>query len=95
MILFSGADVVVDATQEMMTLGLCNILGSFVKALPSCGAFTRSAVASNSDVRTPLQGMYSGIVIYIYIYMSPLVSKSPKSTLVSLSEIGINCLTHL
>lgn len=46
----------------MMTLGLCNILGSFVKALPSCGAFTRSSVASSSDVRTPLQGVYSGNV---------------------------------
>lgn len=56
----SGADVVVDASQEMMTLGLCNILGSFVQALPSCGAFTRSSVASSSDVRTPLQGVYSG-----------------------------------
>lgn len=50
----------IDASQEMMTLGLCNIFGSFVQALPSCGAFTRSSVASSSDVRTPLQGIFSG-----------------------------------
>ncbi|CAH1179780.1 unnamed protein product [Phaedon cochleariae] len=57
-------DVVVDASQEMISLGLCNIFGSFVQALPSCGAFTRSAVASSSDVRTPLQGLYSGRLCY-------------------------------
>jgi sodium-independent sulfate anion transporter 11 len=55
-----ASGVIVDATQEMMTLGLCNIFGSFIQAMPSCGAFTRSAVASSSGVRTPLQGIYSG-----------------------------------
>lgn len=62
-----GANVPVDASQEMMTLGLCNIFGSFVKALPSCGAFTRSSVASSSDVRTPLQGLYSGMNMNLFV----------------------------
>lgn len=50
----------VDASQEMITLGLCNIFGSFVQAMPTCGAFTRSAVSHSSGVRTPLTGLYSG-----------------------------------
>lgn len=58
---YAGSEAVVDASQEMISLGLANILGSFVKAMPSCGAFTRSSVASSSGVRTPLQGLYSGI----------------------------------
>lgn len=49
-----------DATQEMLTLGLCNIAGSFVHAMPTCGAFTRSAVSHSSGVRTPAAGLYSG-----------------------------------
>lgn len=44
----------------MMTLGLCNIFGSFVQAMPTCGAFTRSAVSNASGVRTPLAGLYTG-----------------------------------
>ncbi|XP_050683795.1 sodium-independent sulfate anion transporter-like [Leptidea sinapis] len=52
----------VDATQEMMTLGLCNVAGSFVHAMPTCGAFTRSAVSHSSGIRTPAAGMYSGVI---------------------------------
>ncbi|KAG5882266.1 hypothetical protein JTB14_014963 [Gonioctena quinquepunctata] len=75
-------DTIVDASQEMISLGLCNILGSFVKAMPSCGAFTRSAVASSSDVRTPLQGIYSGSVIVLALsFLAPYFRFIPKSTL--------------
>ncbi|XP_049818071.1 sodium-independent sulfate anion transporter-like isoform X2 [Aethina tumida] len=77
-----ASDVVVDATQEMMTLGLCNIFGSCVQAMPSCGAFTRSAVASNSDVRTPLQGLYSASVIILALsLLTPYFYYIPKATL--------------
>lgn len=57
---FAASGKMVDASQEMMTLGLCNIFGSFVQAMPTCGAFTRSAVSHSSGVRTPLAGLYSG-----------------------------------
>jgi solute carrier family 26 (sodium-independent sulfate anion transporter), member 11 len=50
----------VDASQEMIALGLCNIFGSFVKSMPTCGAFTRSAVSHASGVRTPMSGIYAG-----------------------------------
>lgn len=49
-----------DATQEMVTLGLCNMAGALVHAMPTCGAFTRSAVSHSSGVRTPAAGLYSG-----------------------------------
>jgi len=50
----------VNATQEMLALGLSNIVGSFVSSLPTTGAFTRSAVSSASGVQTPMAGLYSG-----------------------------------
>ena len=31
----------VDASQEMVALGICNILGSFVQAMPTTGSFSR------------------------------------------------------
>lgn len=52
----------VDATQEMLSLALCNIFGSFFQSMPTCGAFTRSAVISASGVRTPFACLYSGIL---------------------------------
>lgn len=50
----------VNAGQEMLTLGVCNVVGSFISAMPTCGAFTRSAVSNSSGVRTPLSGLFSG-----------------------------------
>ncbi|XP_060802824.1 sodium-independent sulfate anion transporter [Amyelois transitella] len=52
----------VDASQEMLTLGLCNVAGSLVGAMPSCGAFTRSAVSHSSGVRSPAAGLYAGVI---------------------------------
>ncbi|XP_014362054.2 sodium-independent sulfate anion transporter [Papilio machaon] len=52
----------VDAAQEMVTLGLCNMAGGLVRAMPTCGAFTRSAVAHSSGVRTPAAGLYAGVI---------------------------------
>jgi MFS superfamily sulfate permease-like transporter len=54
----SGA--MLDATQEMITLGFCNIVGSFVRSMPINGSFTRSAVNNSSGVRTPFGGLYTG-----------------------------------
>ncbi|KAG8236978.1 hypothetical protein J437_LFUL017338, partial [Ladona fulva] len=47
------------ATQEMITLGLSNILASFVSSMPMCAGFSRSAVSNASGVRTPLAGLYT------------------------------------
>lgn len=49
-----------DATQEMLTLGLCNVLGSFFHSMPVTGSFSRSAVNNASGVRTPFGAVYTG-----------------------------------
>ncbi|KAF2879074.1 hypothetical protein ILUMI_27083 [Ignelater luminosus] len=73
---------VVDATQEMITLGLCNIFGSFVQSMPTCGAFTRSAVANASGIRTPMAGIYAGTIILLALtFLTPYFYYVPKSTL--------------
>lgn len=42
---------IVDATQEMIALGLCNIAASFSMSIPITGSFTRTAVNNASGVR--------------------------------------------
>ncbi|XP_023723643.1 sodium-independent sulfate anion transporter isoform X4 [Cryptotermes secundus] len=56
-----------DATQEMLTLGVCNIFGSCVCSMPTCGAFTRSAVSSASGARTPMVGLYSERDLFLVV----------------------------
>ncbi|XP_049948395.1 sodium-independent sulfate anion transporter [Schistocerca serialis cubense] len=71
-----------DATQEMFTLGLCNIAGSFVKSMPTCGAFTRSAVSNASGARTPLVGLYSGTIILLALsFLTPYFRYIPRATI--------------
>ncbi|KAK5640923.1 hypothetical protein RI129_009470 [Pyrocoelia pectoralis] len=83
----------VDATQEMITLGLCNILGSFVQSMPSCGAFTRSAVAHASGVRTPMTGLYVGTIILLALtFLTPYFYYIPKS---SLSAVLISAVVFM
>ncbi|CAH0579550.1 unnamed protein product [Chrysodeixis includens] len=72
----------VDATQEMVTLGLCNMAGSLVHAMPTCGAFTRSAVSHASGVRTPAAGLYSGIITLLaLIFLTQYFYFIPKACL--------------
>lgn len=50
----------VDATQELIAIGISNIGSSFVQAFPITGSLSRSAVNNASGVRTPLGGIYTG-----------------------------------
>ncbi|XP_053674299.1 sodium-independent sulfate anion transporter-like [Anopheles nili] len=72
----------IDATQEMIALGLCNIAGSFVSSMPVTGSFTRSAINNNSGVRTQFGGITTGILVLLSL---GLLTKSfyyiPKATL--------------
>jgi len=57
----------VDATQELIAMGMCNIGNSFVQGFPGSGSLSRSAVNEASGVRTPLGGLYTGNYNKVYI----------------------------
>ncbi|XP_050664482.1 sodium-independent sulfate anion transporter-like [Leptidea sinapis] len=57
--------VPVDATQEMIAVGLCNIIGSFMRSMPITGSFTRTALNHASGVQTPAGGVFKGLVIIL------------------------------
>jgi Sulfate permease and related transporters (MFS superfamily) len=49
----------VDASQEMIALGMGNLAGSFINAMPVASSFSRSAVNNASGVQTTLGGLYT------------------------------------
>ncbi|XP_034242350.1 sodium-independent sulfate anion transporter-like isoform X2 [Thrips palmi] len=86
----------VDASQEMVTLAVCNLLGSFVSSMPTCGAFTRSAVSNASGVRTPLSGLYSGAMILLaLVLLTPYFYYIPKATLAAVLISAVVFLVDL
>ncbi|XP_015601196.1 sodium-independent sulfate anion transporter isoform X2 [Cephus cinctus] len=71
-----------DATQEMLALGLCNIFGSFVRSMPVTGSFTRTAVNYASGVQTPLGGFFTGGLILLALgFLTSTFHFIPRATL--------------
>lgn len=71
-----------DATQEMIALGVSNIMGSFVRSMPVTGSFTRTAVNNASGVRTTLGGIITGIMVLISLaFITGTFYYIPKPTL--------------
>jgi len=76
---------VVDATQEMICLGLCNIAGSFVSSIPITGSFTRSAINNASGVRTTFGGVITGIIVLMSLgLLTQTFYFIPKATLAAI-----------
>ena len=72
----------VDATQEMIALGLSNLLGSFVQSMPVTGSFSRTAVNAASGVRTTFGGVYTGsLVLLALAFLMKYCAYIPIATL--------------
>ncbi|XP_044731864.1 sodium-independent sulfate anion transporter [Chrysoperla carnea] len=78
---FASGDSV-DATQELLTLSICSIFGSFVSSMPVTGSFSRSAVNHASGVKTPLGGVYTGVLVILALtFLTPYFYYIPKASL--------------
>ncbi|KAL9900587.1 sodium-independent sulfate anion transporter-like isoform 1-T1 [Glossina fuscipes fuscipes] len=75
----------VDATQEMIALGVSNIMGGFVSSMPITGSFTRTAINNSSGVKTPLGGAVTGtLVLMALAFLTKTFYYIPKATLAAI-----------
>ena len=66
----------------MIALGICNLMGSFVQAMPTTGSFSRTAVNCESGVKTPAGGIWTGaLVIFALALLMPFCAYIPKASL--------------
>ena len=74
----------------MFALGVCNFAGSFVVSMPVGGSFSRCAVNSASGVKTPLGGLYSGIIVILcLLFLMPACALIPRATLGAVVFCGV------
>lgn len=72
----------IDATRELFALSLSNVLGSFVSSIPVTGSFSRSAVNHASGVRTPIGGVYTGLLVLLALgVLTPYFHYIPRAAL--------------
>ncbi|CEI64825.1 Sulfate permease 2 [Fusarium venenatum] len=59
----------IDPSQEMVAIGMANLIGPFLGAFPSTGSFSRTAIQSKAGVRTPAAGIITGLVVLLATYL--------------------------
>lgn len=75
----------VDASQELIALGIANCLSSFVSSYPVTGSFSRTAVNAQSGVATPFSGLFTGAVVLLALgVLTPSFKYIPKASLAAL-----------
>lgn len=73
---------VIDESQELFYIGFTNLFGSFFQAMPITGGFSRTAVNSESGVKSPLSGLITSACVLVSIYkLSDAFYWIPKATL--------------
>lgn len=61
----------INPSQELVAIGVTNLLGPFLGAYPATGSFSRTAIKSKAGVRTPFAGVITAIVVLLAIYALP------------------------
>ncbi|KAI9275809.1 sulfate transporter family-domain-containing protein [Phascolomyces articulosus] len=77
-----SSDYRINVNQEILSVGLANIFGSFFSAYPATGSFCRSAVASKSGSKTPVYNVVVAIIVILALYaLTPAFQFIPTASL--------------
>ncbi|XP_072271048.1 sodium-independent sulfate anion transporter isoform X2 [Pyxicephalus adspersus] len=72
----------INTNQELLAIGLSNILGSFLSSYTVTGSFGRTALNSQTGVCTPAGGILTGLLVLFSLeYLTPLFYYIPKAAL--------------
>lgn len=59
---------IIEPSQELVAIGVSNLLGPFLGAYPATGSFSRTAIKSKAGVRTPFAGVITAVVVLLALY---------------------------
>lgn len=80
----------VNASQELLALGLANIGGSFFQSFPTMGGFARSAVNDQSGAKTPMAGVISAIIVMLtLLFLTPYFYYLPNAILAAIIIVAV------
>ncbi len=83
-------DYKVDANQELIALGLGNIVGAMFQSYPTTGGFSRTAVNDESGAKTNMAAVISAAVVALtLLFLTPLFYYLPKSVLAAIIIVAV------
>jgi high affinity sulfate transporter 1 len=85
-------DYNISSNRELVALGVCNLAGSLVCALPSFGGYGRSKVNALSGAKTQMAGLVlAGVTVLSIAFLMPFFFYLPKCVLSSvITAVGIS-----
>ena len=82
--------------QELVALGLGNMVGSLFKAYPSTSSFSRSAINQESGATTGMAAIISvGMVVLTLLFLTPLFYFLPKAVLAAIIIVAVFGLVNV
>nr|7V73_A Chain A, Prestin [Homo sapiens]7V74_A Chain A, prestin [Homo sapiens]7V75_A Chain A, prestin [Homo sapiens] len=83
----------IDGNQELIALGLMNIVGSFFSCYPATGSFSRSAVNESAGGKTQVAGIVAALVVLlVLLFLGPLFYYLPKAVLAAIIIVNLKGL---
>lgn len=86
----------VDPNQELVALGLSNIMGSLFQSYPVTGGFSRTAVNDQAGARTGLASVFSALVVGLtLLFLTPAFYYLPNAVLAAIIMVAVFGLIDL
>lgn len=83
-------DYKVVPNQELISLGLANIIGSFFQSYPTTGGFSRTAVNDQAGAKSALAAIISAFLIIVtLLFLTPFFYNLPKAILASVIMVAV------
>ena len=82
--------------QELIALGLANVVGSFFQSYPTTGGFSRTAVNQEVGARTSLSLVVSALVIGLtLLFLTDLFYQLPNAILAAIIMVAVSGLVDI
>ncbi len=82
--------------QELVALGLSNMVGSFFKAYPSTSSFSRSAINEETGGTTGMSALVSvAMIILTLLFLTPVFYYLPKTILAAIIIVAVFNLINI
>lgn len=83
----------VDPNQELVALGAANVVGSFFRAFPTTGGFSRTAVNDQAGARSTFATLVSaGIIGLTLLFLTGLFTHLPNAVLAAIVLVAVSSL---
>ena len=82
--------------QELIALGISNMVGSLFKAYPTTSSFSRSAINQESGAKTGMASLISVVMVVLtLLFLTPLFYHLPKTVLAAIIIVAVFGLVNI